>query len=223
MTVGSLFAGIGGFDLGLERAGFTIQWQVEIDPFASLVLEKHWPHVSRHRDIRASGAHNLSTVDLVCGGFPCQPFSSASRGRRVGEHLWPEMRRVIDELRPAWVLAENVPQIDGPALDQVVADLVASDYDVGLLEIPACAVGLDHRRARYWICGHTDRHRQPGGSVHAEVARLPGPADDARRMGAAHGLPGRLDRHRMRALGNAIVPQIAEWLGRCILDREVAA
>src|SRR3990172_13197899 len=102
LTVGSLFAGIGGFDLGLERAGFQIKWQVEKDEWCKKILEKHWPGVRRYKDIHEVGAHNLEAVDLICGGFPCQPFSIA--GKRKGEeddrHLWPEMLRVISELKP---------------------------------------------------------------------------------------------------------------------------
>ena len=112
-TFGSLFAGIGGIDLGLERASWECRWQVEIDPFCQKVLAKHWPDVRRYGDVRDCGKHNLETVDLIAGGFPCQPYSLA--GKRGGEsddrNLWPEYRRIVAELRPAWVLAENVPGI----------------------------------------------------------------------------------------------------------------
>ena len=96
-TVGSLFAGIGGFDLGLERAGMTVRWQVERDEFCQRVLAKHWPEVPRYGDIRDCGARNLPAVDLICGGFPCQPFSNAGqrRGTDDDRYLWPEMRRVV--------------------------------------------------------------------------------------------------------------------------------
>src|SRR6185436_15994505 len=103
MRFGSLFAGIGGLDLGLERAGMECAWQVEIDEYCQRVLTKHWPNVTKFRDVRECGAANLQPVDLICGGFPCQPFSLA--GKRKGSaddrHLWPEMLRIIDELRPA--------------------------------------------------------------------------------------------------------------------------
>ena len=220
MTVGECFAGIGGFGLGFERAGFDIRWQIEIDPWCRAVLAKHWPHVHRHDDIRTAGAHNLETVDVIVGGWPCQPFSSASAGRRRGagddRWLWPEMRRLVAELRPAWVVGENVAHFDGPELDTVVADLEALHYEVAPpLEVPACAFGLDHKRARLWVLGYTDRHSQPGVSIDAEVARLPRRGDDARGMGSADVVSGRLDRsRRMTALGNAIVPDIAEWIAR---------
>ena len=110
LTVGSLFAGIGGFDLGLERAGFEIKWQVEIDEWCRQVLTKHWPTVPKYEDIKECGAHNLAPVDLICGGFPCQPFSVAGkrRGAEDDRHLWPEMLRVIKERGPRWVIGENV-------------------------------------------------------------------------------------------------------------------
>ena len=109
LTVGSLFAGIGGFDLGLERAGFDIRWQVEIDPFCRAVLAKHWPQVKRYEDVRTVGAHNLERVDVVCGGFPCQDISDAGLragidGKRSG--LWSEMARLTGELRPC-VTSQN--------------------------------------------------------------------------------------------------------------------
>jgi DNA (cytosine-5)-methyltransferase 1 len=223
MTVGSLFAGIGGFDLGFERAGFEIRWQVEIDDYASRVLAKHWPGVKRYGDIRECGAHNLEPVDVICGGFPCQPFSSASRGRKRGtdDHrwLWPDMRRVVSEVRPAWVVGENVAQLNGPALEQVVSDLEAIGYEVGPpLEIPACAFGHDHWRPRLWILGYADRDGQSELPVNGEVARMSRIDDDASGMGTTDGLPGRLDRHRMSALGNSISPQIAEWIGRSVME-----
>src|SRR5579862_8880057 len=111
LTVGSLFAGIGGFDLGLERAGMRVIWQSEIDPYASAVLKKHWPHVPNHGDIRSIHAGNVERPDVLCGGFPCQPSSIA--GKRLGgadeRNLWPEFARLVCELGPRWVLGENVP------------------------------------------------------------------------------------------------------------------
>lgn len=221
MTVGSLFSGIGGFDLGFARAGFDIAWQVEIDPFAQLVLAKHWPDVNRYADIRECGAANLAPVDVICGGFPCQPFSSASRGRKRGTDdarwLWPEMLRVVAELRPTWVVGENVAHIDGPALEQVVSSLEGCGYEVAPpFEVPACAFGSDHRRARYWFLGYADCDRESRVRVNAEASRVSRISDDAGRMGTPYGLSGGLHGHRMRALGNAIQPDIAEWIATVI-------
>lgn len=156
MTFGSLFSGIGGFDLGLERAGFTVKWQCEIDEFCNRVLVKHWPNVARFRDVRECGAGNLEPVDLICGGFPCQPFSLAGqrRGTTDDRYLWPEMHRIIAELQPRWVLAENVPSIVNLALDTVYTDLEAEGYEVGTVVIPACAVDAPHIRQRVWIVAH---------------------------------------------------------------------
>jgi DNA (cytosine-5)-methyltransferase 1 len=228
LTVGDCCAGIGGFSLGFERAGFDVAWQIEIDPFAQAVLTKHWPRVTRHDDIRTASAEALGYVDVLCGGIPCQPFSQASRGRRRGTSddrwLWSDMRRLVAALRPAWVVVENVPQFDdGVALDTVVSDLEALAYDVAPpLEVPACAVGSDHWRARLWICGYTDRHGEPGMPVDAEASRLSRTRDDASRVGAAHGLSGGLHGHRMRALGNAIHPAIAERFADAIIAATAA-
>ncbi len=156
MKVGSLFSGIGGFDLGLERAGMEIVWQVEIDPFCNKVLAKHWPEVKRYGDIRDVGKHNLEPVDLICGGFPCQPFSTAGkrRGKEDDRFLWPEMLRVISEVRPRWIIGENVAGIINMELDNCISDLEREGYEVQTFVIPACAVGAPHRRDRVWIVAH---------------------------------------------------------------------
>lgn len=228
LTVGSLFAGIGGFDLGLERTGhFRTVWQCEIDPFCQAVLAKHWPEVPKYDDIRRLSATTPGLVrpDVLCGGFPCQPFSSASRGRKHGtadpRHLWPEMSRLVGELRPTWVLAENVPQLAGPALDLVVSDLATRGFDVAVLELPACAFGYDHRRTRLWICGHANGDRESVCALHAEVAQLPRRGGHAGRVGSAHGVSRGLDRRRLAALGNAIVTDIATFLGELIVASEL--
>lgn len=223
MTFGSLFAGIGGMDLGLERAGMECRWQVEIDPFARKVLAKHWPNVKRYEDVRTVDWREVERVDLIAGGFPCQPFSSSSRGRKRGmaddRWLWPAMCAAIQALHPAWVLGENVTQLDGPALEQVVSDLEAIGYEVAPpLEVPACAFGFDHWRARLWILGHADRNREPGRPVYAEASVLPRDSSHAGDVGEADGLPSRMD--RLAGLGNAVVPAIPEWIGRHILSEE---
>jgi DNA (cytosine-5)-methyltransferase 1 len=153
----SLFAGIGGFDLGLERAGMQCVGQVEIDKKCQAVLAKHWPNVKRMGDIREVKGDEFGPVDLICGGFPCQPFSHA--GKRKGEadnrYLWPEMVRVIAAVGPAWVLGENVAGIISMALDKVHSDLESIGYQVQSFIIPACAVDAPHRRDRVWIVAHS--------------------------------------------------------------------
>lgn len=158
MNVGSLFSGIGGIDLGLQRAGMRITWQVEIDEWCRGKLARLFPGARQYGDIRGVGAHNLEPVDLICGGFPCQPFSVAGKQKGKGDdrYLWPEMLRVIAELRPRWIIGENVAGIVNLALESVLLDLEAEGYEVGAFIIPACAVGAPHRRDRVWIVAYSD-------------------------------------------------------------------
>jgi DNA (cytosine-5)-methyltransferase 1 len=158
----SLFSGIGGLDLAAEMAGFRTVGQCEWADYPTKVLEKHWPDVPRWRDIRTLTGERfyentgMRTVDAISGGFPCQPFSVAGkrRGKEDDRYLWPEMLRVISELRPTWVIGENVAGIVNMALDQVCADLENEGYTVQALIIPACAVDAPHRRDRCAIIGH---------------------------------------------------------------------
>lgn len=157
----SLFSGIGGLDLAAEMAGFQTVGQCEWADYPTKVLEKHWPSVPRWRDIRTLTGDSfyektgMRTVDVISGGFPCQPFSVAGkrRGKEDDRYLWPEMLRVISELRPTWVVGENVAGIVNMALDQVYADLENEGYSVQSLIIPACAVDAPHRRDRVCIVG----------------------------------------------------------------------
>lgn len=168
LTFGSLFTGIGGFDLGFERAGMRCLWQVEIDAYCNKVLERHWPDVRRLRDIRDCGSHNLPPVDTVCGGFPCQPFSLSGnrRGKSDDRFLWPEMLRVVAELKPSWVVAENVFGFISLGLDDALADLEAEGYEARPVVFPACAVGAPHRRDRVFVLAYSpDGRRTP---THAE-------------------------------------------------------
>ncbi len=111
MRFGELFAGIGGIGLGLERAGMEVRWHVEKDEYCRRVLAKHWPDVARYEDVKDVGAHNLEPVDLICGGFPCQPVSVAGKRKAQDDErwLWPEFSRILRELRPRYALMENVP------------------------------------------------------------------------------------------------------------------
>lgn len=231
MRVLDLFSGIGGFSLGLERAGMQTVAFCEIDPFCQRVLRKHWPQVPIYDDVRTLTGERLRAdgiaVDLICGGFPCQPFSTASAGKRGGvsddRFLWPEMLRIISECRPAWIIGENVAGIESLALRQVVSDLEGRGYEVAPpLEIPACALGHDHRRTRFWFLAYADVRGEHGRPINAEAQVLPRLADDGNRMGASDGVSDRLDRRRMEALGNAVVPQIPELIGRAILQAEAA-
>ena len=123
----------GGFELGLLRSGLVheIKWQVEINDYATKVLEKNFPTVKRYRDIKDVGKHNLETVDLICGGFPCQPFSTAGKrkGKEDDRYLWPEMFRCIKEIQPSWVIGENVPGIVNMELDKALSDLEGIGYE----------------------------------------------------------------------------------------------
>lgn len=164
MRVGSLFSGGGLGDYGLECAGMEIKFQVEIDDYCQKILNLRWPHVPKWKDIREVKGSDLPPVDIISGGFPCQPFSLA--GKRKGEldnrNLWPEMFRIISEVKPAWVLAENVRGIVKPYLDKVLADLESLDYACLPLLIPASAIGAPHRRERLWIVAHAKHDGQLG-------------------------------------------------------------
>lgn len=248
MTVGSLFSGIGGFDLGFERAGYDVRWQVEIDEYANRVLAKHWPHVRRYRDIRTIDWRDVEPVDVVCGGFPCQPHSVAGR-RKASEDdrdLWPEVVRCLRETQPRWFVGENVTGLlsseNGRFFGTVLRDLAACGFDVEWDCIPACAVGAPHERDRVWIVAYPAGQGWTGllrdfiqvgpqqKTEWASTALDSSRAFDrwARCEGVGEppffrgndGISARVD--RLRGLGNAIVPQIAEWLARRILAADAA-
>lgn len=246
MTFGSLFAGIGGIDLGLERAGMECAWQVEIDPYCVKVLAKHWPEVPRYGDVRECGSANLVPVDLICGGFPCQPHSLAGKRQASGDErdLWGEFARIVCEVRPRWVLAENVPGLlsseSGRFFSRVLRDLAALGYDVEWESIPACALGAPHTRERVYIVAHsngvrfpleagdgTEQHSIFHGAFPDRLAKAEWFADavpdrtgtpEPELRGMADGIPSRVD--RLRCLGNAVVPQVAELIGCCIIKAD---
>lgn len=281
MLIGSLFAGIGGLELGLERAGLGfVAWQVELDPWCREVLAKHWPDAQRHEDVRTVGAANLSPVDVICGGFPCQDVSAAGRGKGLeGERsgLWYEMLRIVRELGPRVVIVENVSALQRRGLDVVARGLRDAGYAVEATRIRAEDVGAPHRRERLFIVAYAGSKRLQGlikggtaarstqrgdfavayadsdGCEGITSARIHdhgqprhdafgrhgfpprrgdeeawrtwtehgGPQPGVRR--GADGVVSRLDgfarRNRLKALGNAVVPQVAEAIGRRVRER----
>jgi len=233
MRFGSLFAGIGGIDLGLERAGMECVWQVEIDEFCLRVLERHWSDVPKYKDVRDVGKHNLEAVDLIAGGFPCQPVSSAGRKKAQSDSrwLWPEFARVVSDLQPRYVFVENVPGLLGRGLGDILVDLAALGYDAEWDSIPAAAIGSPHCRYRVFLVAYPNSARElqqkgrkpdewgwigDGGLEEFRRRSLWAAEPDVGRV--AYGVPLGVD--RIRALGNAVVPQLAEWVGGRILARE---
>ena len=169
-SFGSLFSGIGGLDLGLERAGWTCRWQVENDPYCVKVLEKHWPNVKRYGDVRLLDPKELEAVDLVCGGFPCQSVSVAGKRKAQKDErwLWPEFARIIRVVRPRFILVENVPgilyplrekgthQVIGPPpVEEVLGDLAESGYDAEWDCLRASDIGAPHKRERVFIVAYS--------------------------------------------------------------------
>lgn len=250
MSIGSLFSGIGGLELGLERAGLgPVVWQAEIDPFAASILARHWPAATRVRDVRhVSPARGLAEVSTICGGFPCQDVSVAGRGAGLAgarSGLWSEFRRIVDEFQPSTVVVENVAQGISRWLPAVVGDLRELGYVPCPIVLPAGDCGAPHRRARAFVVADTDgsvlrlvEQRQPrgpsrgvrdegqavpvddGGDGNASVASAWAAPPRVGRVG--DGVPGRVDgagqrADRIRALGNAVVPQVAEVIGRVIV------
>ena len=167
-----LFSGIGGFAYGLERlcGGFETVAFCEIDPYCRKVLAKNWPKTPILGHIQAFGGDGLNAyfgpIDLICGGFPCQPWSAAGnqRGDQDDRHLWPEMLRLIAEIRPRWVLGENVKGLahSPMGLDQCLSDLEAIGYQAQPFMVPACAADAPHRRDRIWIVANSRGGRQRG-------------------------------------------------------------
>ena len=239
-TFGSLFAGIGGIDLGLERAGWTCRWQVENNPYCRAVLAKHWPDVQRRRNVQKAGQKNLPPVDLIAGGFPCQDISTAGRGAGIEgarSGLWTEFARIISELRPNYVLVENVPRLRsggrGAWMGKVVGDLAALGYDCVWDSVSAAFVGAPHRRERLFIVAYANGTRSFLGPAEAHRSAvfddfICAPTNMEReqsRIGrttqwrpeppvgrVAHGVPARVD--RLKGLGNACVPQVVTLIAQ---------
>lgn len=241
MNVISLFTGIGGLDLGLERAGMTVVGQVEIDPFCRRVLAKHWPDVERHDDVRTAvdwwQSRPRPGVDVVAGGFPCQPFSRAGRRRGVADERWgwPWMADVVRAVRPRFVVVENVTALldDGDAFGWLLGDLAALRFDAEWSVLTACSVGAPHVRSRLFLVAYTDGGDGPArlgaglgpAAIQARDLRAgPWPdrvdglvAADGHGRRVADGVSAGLEPARVKALGNAVVPQVGEYVGRLVM------
>lgn len=238
MNHASLFSGIGGFDIAAAWCGWKNIFHCENDSFCRRTLQHHFPESESYGDIRSlTGGRWGGSVDVLSGGFPCQPFSVA--GRRGGEEdnrfLWPEMLRVIREVSPAWVVAENVPGIitinGGLVFEGVCSDMEGLGYEVSQpFCIPACSLDAEHRRDRIWFVAHNPRIRvERIGEAWNSIARKMDPETLSVRdrdgqwkvepdlLREIHGIPEGLDgislpewrKQSIKAYGNAIVPQIA--------------
>ena len=291
MKVASFFAGIGGFDLGFERAGMKVVFQCEIDDHCQQILKRHWPHVPLHKDINDLNSTTIPEADLWCAGWPCQDLSNANtqrpglKGERSG--LFYRFMELVTEVHPSWLVLENVPGLlsaeKGTALEAVIDTLEESGYLGGWFSCNALDTGLPHNRDRVFfiasfksnrayriftnsselsrdssqrkqsrsktrsslressltdtplvvqrrggfgytlaksICptlrAQTGRHQ--GG--HSDRPILCGEKLDVDRIGTTNGISSRMDGRRGRLLGNAVVPPIAEWIGRKIIETE---
>jgi DNA (cytosine-5)-methyltransferase 1 len=223
-----LFSGIGGFALAAKWAGFKTIGFCDNEPYAQAVLKKHWPDVPIHRDIKTLDGTAYRGVTLLTGGFPCQPFSCAGkqRGKDDDRYLWPQMLRVIQEARPAWIIGENVAGIINLGLEKVCSDLEGIGYEVQSIVIPACAIGAQHRRDRVWIIANTNSIRQNLWQETIDKKKKQRIQDIIERCSfreildkwegwkstpyicrSNDGVSNRVD--RLKGLGNAIVPQVA--------------
>lgn len=263
LTFGSLFAGIGGIDLGFERAGLTCKWQVEIDDYARKVLAKHWPTVRRHDDVRTWPTADAQRVDVIAGGFPCQDISYAGKGAGLGGErsgLFFELIRIVREMGPRFVVLENVAALLTRGLGDVLGTLASVGYDAEWNCIPAATVGAPHIRDRVFVLGYANGRRRESWEQAGQAARhglsacatgfnassmadasKPGLSPSERQAvfgngrreerrtttecgwwsvepavgRVAHGIPSRVD--RLKGLGNAVVPQVAELVARRVI------
>ena len=232
MNVLDLFSGIGGFSLGLERAGMRTVAFCEIKPFCRSILRGHWPRIPCYEDIRTFAedysADSECGVDVICGGFPCQDISRA--GKRAGiagprSGLWRAMVRAIRLVRPRFAIVENVAALLGDGMGRVLGDLAENGFDAEWDCIQARQVGLPHARERVWIVAHRDglRKLQPGWGITDERGWT---GDESKAIDwilsrggilrGANGFPAGMD--RVGPLGNAVVPQIPEIIGRAIMQ-----
>lgn len=250
LTVGSLFSGIGGLDLGLEQAGMKTIWQVEYDEWARDALNQNFPDTEKFKDVREVGKHNLKPVDLICGGFPCQDVSQLKTdgegldGNKSG--LWSEYLRILREVRPAYALIENVPNLIIRGLQRVLADLASIGYDAEWQTLRASTVGLPQRRKRFFIIAYPASHGPVSAAVFAQkhIQSLHSHArtfldgtpvffEDLQysypqipeHLRMDNGLSFELSEIEaaIKGYGNAVCPPVAKWIGERIIefDREV--
>jgi DNA (cytosine-5)-methyltransferase 1 len=245
-TVLSLFAGIGGMELGLERAGMTTVGQVEIDPYCQRVLAQHWPEVPRHDDVRTAvewwDASGSTTVDVICGGFPCQPFSHAGKQLGTADERWgwPWMADVIRAVRPRYVLVENVAALvrNADAFGWMLGDLHSLGFDAEWASLYASEFGAPNPRRRVYVLAYPASERggphdhmgaRRGGHPSITTRGLSGLPVHRRRRAAdqwlerqpdvarlVDGVPRQVE--RLRALGNVVVPAVTEHIGRLIIE-----
>jgi DNA (cytosine-5)-methyltransferase 1 len=224
MRIGSLFSGIGGLELGLEWAGlgYTV-WQVEQSAFCRSILARHWPDAERFEDVKTVGGENLGEVDLICGGFPCQDLSGAGKGAGLtGDRsgLWFEFARIVQEMRPSWVIVENVASGADKWVDTVAACLAELEYETLPIPLSAADVGAPHIRKRVFIVArNTNKDSKSMVTVNEKASRVPGGAgivprwEEPPSIRVDDGIPG-----GMGAFGNAVVPQCAEVIGYVVRE-----
>jgi len=236
LKVLDLFSGIGGFSLGLERAGMQTVAFCEIDPFCRKVLKKHWPDVPIFEDVKTLKGSDVGPVDVITAGFPCQDIAICGTGKGLdGEKsgLWSEVERLAGELRPRLIILENSTEIlDGRWMGRLLGGLACLGYDAEWDMFPALAFGSPHRRDRFYLvaypCGAgQEKQYMPTIAGKAEQRQYSfgplqrgffWPEDQPPVLRDGHDVPSRVD--RIGALGNAVVPQIPEMIGRAIIEAE---
>lgn len=242
MTHGSLFSGIGGFELGAKRAGIKTIWNCEINPFCRKILKKHFPETTQYTDITT--LKNPPYVDIISGGFPCQDISIANpkgeglNGKRSG--LWKEMLRIICETRPHYVLIENSPELLRKGFNTLLQNLSEAGYDAEWQCLQARNFNLPHKRERIFIIAYTKRlghfdniiktcilqkilSKKISGQTPLPMSIKQFNAEsDYRSVRMYHGFSKELDTDRITALGNAVIPSIAQYLFECIKEHHIS-
>ncbi|EPF37707.1 DNA cytosine methyltransferase [Treponema denticola] len=241
MIHGSLFSGIGGFELGAKRAGIKTIWNCEINPFCRMILKKHFPETTQYTDITT--LKNPPYVDIISGGFPCQDISIANpkgeglNGKRSG--LWKEMLRIICEARPSYVLIENSPELLRKGFSSLLQNLSEAGYDAEWQCLQARNFNLPHKRERIFIIAYTKRLGHLDNIIKTCILQkilskkisgqtpLPMPIkrfnaeSDYRSVRMYNGFSKELDTNRITALGNAVIPSIAQYLFECIKEHHI--